>query len=163
MKVLTEEQANYWLNQHIRSRIFAAYAQPRWFRPWAETQSPENRELQQSLHFILQASWEGRHAAIRWLIEFVGVINDSEGQPKRSSRKFDDDFRISDLAGTEIALKSAEAEKLASLCYDLNKATSHPTHESDHDTITEERLRWAAQFLASYVNEQLYKPRGMTL
>jgi hypothetical protein len=158
---LSEKDINDWLDQHIRSRIYATLARPAWFRKWAETTQPA--ELQQDLHFILQASWEGRHAALRWLIEFVGIKLDGKTGKAARPKPQQHDFRITDLGGDFVPLSSKEAVELAKLWSDLTKVTSHATHASGHGAINEERLGLAIRFLIKFINDKVYVPRGRNL
>ena len=80
--------------------------------------------------FILQASWEGRHAAMRWLIEFVGISNDPDGNIKFPQRR-KDDLGIADLEGREVGIArwqdSAENGNLAAGDYVCPQTTSETT------------------------------------
>jgi len=43
--------------------------------------------------------WEGRLAATRWLIEFVGIRRDKNGNPAACTKKRKDDVRMDDFDG----------------------------------------------------------------
>ncbi len=87
------------------------------------------------------AAWEGRHAAARWLVEFVGVAADKDARPKRSSsrqaredgkpKKGSHDVDICDLPGGKyFPLTGSDAETLARYWKGVSQATSHATNGS---------------------------------
>lgn len=121
-------------------------------------------ELHQ-LECLFHAAWEGRHAAARWLIEFVGVTGLKNGRAVGPgvAGGGQNDFNIVDLGGVGIDLESGDALKLAKLRKDINKTTSHPTNESGHGHISETRLNEAAQIIGDHLRRTLYAPAGETL
>jgi hypothetical protein len=164
-KPLTSVEIAEWLDQHVRSRVHATLAQPRRVREQIDrlpSETPDGERAQ--LEFLLQASWEGRHAAFRWLIEFVGVIRDKHGNARPSSKKYDDDFRIDDLPGGKtIPIPSSDATLLADLWNDCTKATGHSTRDSGHKEITEVRLSGAAEILIRHLRSTIYAHANKSL
>lgn len=115
------------------------------------------------LECLLQASWEGRHAAAKWLIEFIGIDGMKEGKalaPSQNKGGKEHDFRIDDLGGRFLDPSSPEAVELAQLRHDINKATSHPTHASGHTPISDERLRSAVTVIVKHLIREIYQPAG---
>lgn len=165
MADLTHEEKLAWYRQHIKSRVFAMLAKPAALREREKQLSPDAISERFFLECVIQASWEGRHAATRWLIEFVGIVGYSHGKAVLSKSKNDEehDFRINDLGGKLIEPLSDDAVKLAKLRRDINKATSHPTHASGHESITEERLKEAAAIIVAHLQKEIYTPAGENL
>jgi len=64
MKPLTPKEIEEWFEQHIKSRVYATLASPELVRMWLNENptAPVNERWRQM--FLLQASWEGRHAAL---------------------------------------------------------------------------------------------------
>src|SRR4051812_15751499 len=114
---LSKARQRIWRRQHIRTRIFAMIANPadvRLIQKAYPLDSPEHLAFEALFH----ASWEGRLAATRWLIEFVGIVNNSKGRAvwahkQKNPKKHD--LRITALAGGKpISPRLAREGKLAS-------------------------------------------------
>ena len=163
-KLLSEEERLEWLNQHIRSRIHAALSNPAAVRTEAlSILEGINEERRRHLAFILQASWEGRHASLRWLIEFIGISQGKDGNAVRP-RFAADDLRITDLpGGREIEIPSERAEELARIWHALTKVTSHATHKSNRIELPEELLKGTAHFIARHLQDTVYNAAGITI
>src|SRR5258708_1253885 len=97
-----------WLVQHIphRLRVCLAYSDLQ-EKLMPDTADQETRK-KIGWHCVLTAAFEGRMAAIRWLIEFVG-IRDRKGKPDRPNRHSTDVSITSIKGGQEIDLSSPEA------------------------------------------------------
>ena len=79
---LTPEEKEVWLSQHLPSRVYACFASPGYVQKLiSELPAGADQSHRCELELIRQASWEGRHAALRWLIEFIGVKADKNGKP----------------------------------------------------------------------------------
>ena len=130
MHQLSPDELAYWLDQHIRSRVHAVLAQPSLVRRALDQLPSEAAEARAHHAFILQASWEGRHAAMRWLIEFVGISSDTGGNIKSPQRR-KDDLGIADLGGRDVGIArwqhSAENGNFASGDYVCAQTTSGTT------------------------------------
>jgi hypothetical protein len=100
------EQAQ-WLATHIPHRVRAAIARlpmENSILRGTATIDPHCRTEQDHIYWrcATDSIWEGRLAATRWLIEFVGIKQDDAGQAAvcRKSKKFGGkDVRIDDLDG----------------------------------------------------------------
>lgn len=124
--------------------------------------TPENKKaLEQFCRDM--AMWEGRHAAIRWLIEFVGVTADKDGKPKRiGKRSFDVD--ITDLpGGTHFDLNHPDAVVLAKIWKGCSQATSHPTFGSNHPPLELPNLNKAVDIVIQYLIKTVYAHAGVSL
>jgi hypothetical protein len=163
---LTSKEIEEWLEQHIRSRMYAALARPELLRAWLEA-NPNSAESDRfETVYLLQASCEGRHAALRWLLDFIG-INDYRGDPKvkmvyKSPLELQKEHatRITDLPGGELMPYSPELHKVSRA---LTKATSHPTRNSGHEPIPPERLMKVALNIRVHLQETIYWAAKKTL
>lgn len=165
MTAITAEMKRYWRHQHIQTRMFALQANLQMLREKQQQLAADRQFELYQLECLFHAGWEGRHAAARWLIEFVGVTGLRNGKAVGGDQSgaAEHDFRVSDLGGQCIDLNSDGATKLARLRKDINKATSHPTHASGHDPISEARLNEAALIIKEHLQATLYAPAGETL
>lgn len=165
MNTINEETKRIWRNQHIQTRMLALQANLNVIREMqCQLAADQLVELIQ-LECVFHAAWEGRHAAARWLIEFVGVKGLKNGKAIGVSVTAgqENDFVITDVGGVGIDLNSADAVTLAQLRRDINKATSHPTYDSGHEHISEARLHDAATIIKAHLQKTLYSPEGETL
>jgi hypothetical protein len=63
---------------------------------------------------------------MRWLIEFVGVAGDCEGNPKTPDNRRASDIQITQLGGKQIDLESVEAKVLSKVWKACSQASGHP-------------------------------------
>jgi hypothetical protein len=163
---LTEAQKKEWRDQHIRSRVWAMFADIELLRGRERQLPKDTLQKERFLHECwIQASWEGRHAATRWLIEFVGVVGLRSGKAIIASeaQRKEHDFWITDLGGKFLDQDSDVANQLAKLRHDINKATGHPTGGSAHDQIAVQRIHRAAITIVEHIQEHVYSPVGEVL
>jgi hypothetical protein len=83
----------------------------------------------------------GRLAAVRWLIEFVGVRD-----PRKAT-----DMRIDMIDGNPISKQSAKATQLNESWCAISKATAHPTHDTQHASLELNVIVPATKLLLDYV------------
>ena len=162
MTALTESERQAWFRQHIKSRVFAMMSKPSLLRAQIDQLPDDSMEMRFRLECLLQAAREGRQAAIRWLIEFVGVgpVHGKEVTPPKKRKH---DFRIDDMNGALLDLSTNSALKLAQLREDISKATAHPTRGSGHETVSEERIKEAAEIIVEHLFKEIYQPAGESL
>ena len=108
------------------------------------------------------AIWEGRLTATRWLIDFIGISCDRNGQPARPVQK-PHDWRIDKLGGNYFPLTDANAQKLADVWLGCTKATSHPTRGSNHPPVDPDELNAAISIVVDYLEKHLYAPKGRNI
>lgn len=175
MKLGTPKEQNEWLGQHIPHRIRASLAMSQVLERMLEAQmsDPEKRRLK--TQFCLEmAAWEGRHAAIRWLIEFVGVTGDDSGKavesPRRRNRKRGGknqrphDVDIMDLPGGDyFPLGSKDADLLGQVWKGASQATGHATAASKHPSLARDRLSKAALIVTNHLEATVYKAAGLSV
>ena len=135
-----------WLDQHIPHRLHAALAD-----------LPLQREIIQILgegyrqeieeRCKVSATTQGRLAAIRWLIEFIGV----------QDRRYSTDISISQIqGGKEFDLSSPEAEKLRQVWKGCAQAVGHPTDRTNHPPVNEKELDEALRIIRAHLESTIY-------
>jgi len=87
--------------------------------------------------------WEGRLAATRWLIEFVGIKQDGHGNPvacpaKKNRRP--DDVYIDDLDGGVFLPLTPNGRCLADVWKGCTQASSHATNAYAHPSVDDETV-----------------------
>jgi hypothetical protein len=149
---LSKEEQAYWLRQHIRTRVYAALANRRFVRDLQHSSSadPQKRDY---LECIFHATWGGQHAAMRWLIEFVGV-ECSRDPDVVTIQCFD--------GGACLKKNSREYAEFEDIWIGCSKATSHPT-TGKHPDIKELTLHKAAVKIIRYLAETIYAKAGIPL
>lgn len=159
-----------WLRQDIPHRFRAAVAGTKYLEDLLRTQIPDEKERAKTQAFCSDmAVWEGRHAAVRWLIEFVGVCADKNAEPiatkrRRGSRTHKFDTDITDFAGgSYYPLEGESAKLLAMVWLGCTQATGHPTIGSNHPSIARDRLVEATVLVSEHLNKTIYAKVGSRL
>jgi len=122
---------------------------------------PTNSILRYDLEHIFHATWEGQHAAMRWLIEFAGV-EARKGSNIITIAQFDD--------GAPIDSSNEHYKELKDVWTICSEITSHPTerkrkpgdNEKNPIRLTEPRLHNAARILRDHFRK-IYKAIGVPL
>ena len=103
-------------------------------------------------------------AAIRWLIEFVG-IRESNGQPVRPKpyRTQVSMSLIQGGEGQEIDLLSREAAILAKVWKGCSQASGHPTQDTNHPPVDPKVLDEALRIIVKHLERTIYSglPRSL--
>lgn len=122
-------------------------------------------ELKIYRRFETDSIWEGRFAAMRWLIEFIGISQRRDGKPGRPSRKDGSpDVRIDQFDGGWLFQdKHQAADFLAAIWKGCSQASSHPTHDSHHADISEAKLAKALALIAQHLQDTVYNHAGEEL
>jgi hypothetical protein len=94
----------------------------------------------------------------RWLIEFIGVSEDSHGKLKFLRKQHKYDWRITDLGGEPFPLDSENAKFLGRIWKGCSQATSHPTHNANHPPINIPQLEKALRIIFDHLENSLYGP-----
>jgi len=164
MRLPTEEQPE-WLDQHVRSRMMAAFAPAETVRAWHDTaRSVGATRAADTLALVLQGAFEGRHVALRWLIDFAGIRDYNEKEEYEEAdplgRGTLHAVRITNLDGGQPIPYSKELDVI---WVALTKATAHPTRDSKHEPIPADRLYKAAEVLRRHLQDTIYKTVNKTL
>lgn len=107
--------------------------------------------------------WEGRLAATRWLIEFVGIKQGENGKPTECKRKNNSkDVRIDDLdGGKPFDPSSPSAQCSADVWKGCSQASSHATNEHNHPRVGDRNeLPAALTIILNHLQDTVYKEAG---
>lgn len=144
-RILTPEEQAGWLNQHLETRMRAAKANRNFIAAIRDSFQPGS-QYHAMCDNVFHAAWEGQHAALRWLIEFVGV----------KPPKFDDDVNILCFPGGVI-MAAKDNPDLVTLWDALSKFTAHPTDSNvPHSEASVEKLLPAATKIEAHLRATIY-------
>jgi hypothetical protein len=159
-----------WLSQHIPHRLRAALAQTTLLESMLAAQISDERERAKAAAFCLEmAAWEGRHAATRWLIEFVGINANQAGNPiaspkRRGKTNHKHDVDVTDLpGGTYFDLADPDAVVLGAVWKGCSQATSHATSGSNHPSIARDRISEAVTIVVKHLQSTAYASAGQSV
>ncbi len=108
---------------------------------------------------------EGRKAAIRWLIEFIGITWDSKKkkaiviEPHSNGKS----VTIRQVGGTMFDPNHPEAFKLAKIWEACSQSSLHPTTDTGHCAVGEDEIATALEIVVRHLEISLYKPIGREL
>ena len=107
---------------------------------------------------------EGRKAAMRWLIEFVGVRLDKNGNPAAPKpHENGKSVTIREVGGIMFDTTSKDALKLGKIWQACSQASLHPTTDTKHDPVGPDELASALQIVIAHLETALYEPSGRDL
>jgi hypothetical protein len=160
-KPLDKREQRKWLKEHIPHRVRAAIAQLDMRKsvlgdyPLSDTS--RHRESDIYWRCATDSIWQGRQAATRWLIEFVGIKQKSDQRPGRPDLQ-DRDINIEWLDnGALIKMTGGKAKTLASVWKGCSQASSHATHKSKHPPIRAKNLEKALTILLDHLSATIYQ------
>ena len=154
--ISSSSDRNDWLHHHIPHRIRAGLVGLSFASEFLPATADAALRTRFADACLQNAAFEGRMAAIRWLIEFIGV-RDKQGKPARPHRRGDHDVGISSLpGGREVDLDSDEAEILCRAWKGCSQASSHATHDSKHFPVDATTLEEALRSIASHLDKTVY-------
>jgi len=115
--------------------------------------------------------WEGRHIAMRWLIEFVGIADADRKtgipqRPKAKGEKLEQQVMINRFAGGNQNLfdeKAESATKLSLVWKACTQASSHPTIGTNHQPIPDEILVKAIAMIIAHLEQTIYDASEVNL
>jgi hypothetical protein len=152
----TSEQKK-WLETHIPHRVRAAIARLNRLensvlrvRAFIDP-VPKTAEEKVYWRCATDSIWEGRLAATRWLIEFVGIKQGKGG-------KYPDDVHIQDFDGGV----PLNRQTLASVWKGCSQASSHPT-SGNHPAVDEKHLANSLAIVLEHLQNTIYQTAGKTL
>ena len=138
-----------WLDLHVSHRLRAGLAESLQLQAYISAKNTATLPPQLRERCLGNAAWEGRMAAARWLIEFIGIQWDNKnGKPKRPPRKGTHDVWIEDMdGGIAFDLTKSEALELAKVWKGCSQASSHPTDDSNHFDVSPPQLARAIEII----------------
>jgi hypothetical protein len=160
--LLTPAEQEIWLVQHIPHRICAVLTWLKMDDRWAMAPGPEIKGDNFHVYCLCRSVQEGRHIAMRWLIEFVGIADrDKSGTPQRPRRMNpDEQVTISRFSKGGILFHidkdSAAAVKLSKVWKGCTQASSHPTTGTNHPPIELEELAEALGLVIAHLETTVY-------
>jgi hypothetical protein len=106
--------------------------------------------------------WEGRLAATRWLIEFVGIRQSRKGSPAVCKKSFPEDVRIDDFeGGTLLSHLTPEGQFLAGVWKGCSQASSHATNAYSHPSVSDTKdLPEALKIILDHLQNTIYQTAG---
>jgi len=155
-----------WLMQHVPHRICAALAWLPMPGKWAVPRPPDlpNRDFR--VWCVDRCVDEGRKAAMRWLIEFVGVTLDRNDEPAPTKpHENGKSVTIGQVGGImfDTKTKRQDARKLAKIWQACTQASLHPTADTNHAPLEPDDLANALCIVIDHLETALYRPRGRDL
>src|ERR1035437_233833 len=130
---MDQHEQSEWITKHIPHRVRAAIARINMKNSLLDVTASIDPALQTGKDKICwrcstDSIWEGRLAATRWLIEFVGIKQDKNGNPVCTGKK-KNDVRIDDFDGGALLDRStADGRFLADVWKGCTQASSHATN-----------------------------------
>jgi hypothetical protein len=180
---LSPDDQEAWLDQHLPNRVGAVWVdlpdmkggwEWKGQRPLGPGHFAQNADRNQ-VWCICRAVENGQKAAMRFLIEFVGIAlkedknYKEEGIPGRPT-KYDDgtDVSIQCFAtnGNDLQItlnttdKSSKAWILARVWNGCTQSCVHPTFKTDHYRAEPADLAEAFTIITEHLQAKLYGPRG---
>jgi hypothetical protein len=159
--VVNQREQSEWMTTHIPHRVRAAIArlpmEQSLLRVTA-TIDPELRTDADKIYWRCSTDsiWEGRLAATRWLIEFVGIKQDRSGNPA-CTKKGKHDVRINDFDGGALLDPStANGGRLADVWKGCTQASSHATNAYNHPQVNETVLAEALKTVLDHLQDTIY-------
>ncbi len=162
-----------WIAKHIPHRVRAAIARLPMNNSILEVEAaidPELRTDQDEVYWrcATDSIWEGRLAATRWLIGFVGIKADKNGRKteckkKGSKEKGAKDVRIDEFGGGELFnLCNPHAQLLADVWKGCSQASSHATNEYNHPSVCDRKeLTETLTVILKHLQDTIYNRAGM--
>lgn len=164
MNLNTTDQRR-WLTKHIPHRIRAALPGLRKMKaPWNVKMGFDSNADAITRRCIGDSVWEGRLAALRWLILFVGV-SEKSGLPVRPKpHSSGTDVFIEDIAGGKpVDLVSRKAKYLAQIYKGCSQASSHATDRTKHPKVNERQLVKALSLVLDHLQRTIYAQNRRTI
>jgi len=161
---LSNKEKEIWLDQHVPHRICAALTWLTMPGIWAMPQEPALQKGAFHVWCIGRSVDEGRKAAMRWLIEFIGVTADDNGNPVGTEpHRNNKSVTIAKVGGRVFDTKSKNARTLSTIWKACSQASMHPTMGTTHDPDGPAELAAALQIVIAHLDDALYKPNHRNL
>src|SRR5580700_1034291 len=160
-----------WLETHIPHRVRAAIArlpmEDSILRVTATIDPQQPSELEKIYwRCATDSIWEGRLAATRWLIEFVGIKQDGKGNSAVCEKRFPaEDVRIDDFDGGRLLSHSTqEGQLLANVWKGCSQASSHATNPNNHPSVSDKKeLPEALKIILDHLENTIYQKAGKNI
>ena len=165
---MNADEQSEWITRHIAHRVRAAIARLPLENSLLRVKAsidPERRTDRDEVYWrcATDSIWEGRLAATRWLIEFVGIKRNDDGKATECKKKRGSkDVRIDDLDGGKLFdLSSPHAQLLADVWKGCSQASSHATNEYNHPAVSDQKeLPDALTMILNHLQDTIYNQAG---
>jgi hypothetical protein len=163
---MDQHEQSEWMTKHIPHRVRAATARINMENSLLGVKAfidPALRTDEDKIYWRCSTDsiWEGRLAATRWLIEFVGIKQDKEGKPvvcKKKQNEMGSDVRISDFdGGSLVEPLTSDGEYLANVWKGCTQASSHATNAYTHASVDDQTvLPEALKIILDHLQRTIY-------
>lgn len=160
-KSLLPAEVNAWLHEHIPYRLVGASPLTPHLAKWDITQNhlvlPTGLKGVAVNYSLLQ----GQRAALRWLIEFVGIRRGRDGKPAPSQAALESD--PTDVGiwlfpnGYNMLDTHPAARELADMWKGCSQAISHPTTATNHPSVLTPEVVSAFGKVVDYLETGIYQ------
>lgn len=168
MKLSPTEQ-EVWLLQHIPHRICAISTWLELRGDWTMLRA-SYLPLHSDFHTwcIGRSVDEGRFAATRWLIEFVGIKMHRKrrraDRPKPIQGQEDEFVSIKKFhKGRLFPLRTRKSLILARVWKGCTQCSVHPTRDTSYPDVSPQKLAEALELMLTHLHESLYAPNRLGL
>ncbi len=159
-----------WITRHIPHRVRAAIARLNLEDSLLRVKAfidPELRTDEDKIYWrsATDSIWEGRLAATRWLIEFVGIKQDGKGNPAVCGKNSRQDVRSDDFDGGRLLDHSThEGQLLANVWKGCSQASSHATNAYSHPSVSDKKeLPEALKIILDHLQKTIYQKAGKNI
>jgi hypothetical protein len=159
---MEQHEQSEWIGTHIPHRVRAAIARIDMENSLLRVKAFIDPALQTDEDKIYwrcstDSIWEGRLAATRWLIEFVG-IKEKDGNPVACQKRRKDDVRIDDFNGGDVLDPSTpNGRRLADVWKGCSQAASHATNAYTHPSLDDRTvLPEALKIILNHLQDTIY-------
>lgn len=171
---MDQHEQDEWLTDHIPHRVRAAIARMDMEDSLLHVNTlalidPTPRTALEKCYWRCSTDsiWEGRLAATRWLIEFVGIKMDSKGNAvcSRPQKPKPDDVYIDAFDGGRLLPPSTpDGKSLADVWKGCSQASSHATKAYNHPSVDDRTvLPEALKIVLDHLQETIYDEAGKKL
>jgi hypothetical protein len=164
---ISESEKEVWLVQHVPHRICAALTWLDMGGAWTMPKPPDMPKTGDFHVWCLNRSVEEGHlAAMRWLIEFIGVtLNQSEKPVPPNAHKNGKSVSIAQVGAPMFPITSHvdAALFLGKVWQACSQASLHPTTDTRHMDLPAAELARALGIVIDYLQSSLYGPKGRDL
>ncbi len=164
IKLMDQNEQREWIDRHIPHRVRAAAARLNLEESLLRVRAlvdPVRRTDEDEIYWrcATDSIWEGRLAAIRWLIEFVGIKQGRSGNPAVCQKSFREDVRIDDFDGGRLVdCSTPEGRHLASVWKGCSQASSHATNAYNHPSVNDKKdLPEALKIILNHLQNTIYQ------
>ena len=159
---MDQHEQSEWMTIHIPHRVRAAAARLNMRNSLLLVEAfidPALRTDEDRIYWrcATDSIWEGRLAATLWLIEFVGIQRDKNGNAVVPVKR-KDDVRIDDFAGGYLLDPStANGRCLADVWKGCTQASSHATNAYNHPSVDDRTvLPEALKIILDHLQNTIY-------